>query len=248
MNNKLFAYHDLKNQLDEFLSLYENRPIKNNTGGMNSSHLFPFYYLLKKINPEVIIESGIWKGLGTWLIEKTCPNSKIISIDPVLSTRQYISNNVKYLTQDFLTMDWSEYVNANTLVFFDDHQDSLPRLLHCKKYNLNKVIFEDNYPPNQGDCYSLKKILEQKKYVKDINSKKEWFNPSEEDFTLLNNLIKNYEEAPPIFKSEFTRWGDLWDKEYKTQLPLLNSSDIEKYDIFYQECKSYTWLCYVELK
>jgi len=248
IDNLLFDRDDMKKYIDDFLSLYEKRPIKNNSGGMNSSHLFPFYYVLKKINPEVIIESGIWKGLGTWFIEKICPNSKIISIDPVLDNRQYVSNTAEYLTEDFLKINWSKYSSNNVLVFFDDHQDALPRLLHCKQYNLKKIIFEDNYPHNQGDCYSIKKILQQKKYVIDINSKKTWFDYNKNDFILLNNIINIYEEAPPIFKSKFTRWGDLWEENYETLPELLNEFEKEKYKIFYDECKSYTWLCYIELK
>ena len=42
---------------------------------------FYFYLILKNLKPELIIESGVYKGQSTWLIENTLPNSKIISID-----------------------------------------------------------------------------------------------------------------------------------------------------------------------
>ena len=46
--------------LDEFYSLYNERPVKDNTGGMKASHMFAFWFLLKKINPEAVIESGVF--------------------------------------------------------------------------------------------------------------------------------------------------------------------------------------------
>jgi hypothetical protein len=47
----------------------------------------------------------------------------------------------------------------NSLVFFDDHQNAYKRLQQCKWFGFKHIIFEDNYPPSQGDCYSLKKAF-----------------------------------------------------------------------------------------
>ena len=68
--------------IDEFHQLYQTRPIKDNNGGMKSGHMFPSWFVIKTLQPKYIIESGVWKGLGTWFFEKASPNSKIISIDP----------------------------------------------------------------------------------------------------------------------------------------------------------------------
>ena len=42
------------------------------------------------------IESGVFKGQTSWLIEKVLPNSKILSIDPDLSNREYISKKIEF--------------------------------------------------------------------------------------------------------------------------------------------------------
>ena len=63
--------------------------------------MFSLYFILKKIRPNFVIESGIYRGQSTWLIEKTLPKTKILSIDPNLDNRIYISKKAKYSKLDF---------------------------------------------------------------------------------------------------------------------------------------------------
>jgi len=231
--NKIFNKNDLISHLDEFYDLYKTKPISDNNGGMKSAHMFSAWYIIKKLKPKFIIESGVWKGLGTWFFEKASPNSKIISIDPSPHFRQYTSPYVDYRTKDFLEEDWSFLPKEETLIFFDDHQNFLNRLKYAQSIGFKTVMTEDNYPYQQGDCYSPKKILANKDFVIDINGSKTWYQKNDDDYNYLLNNIKAYQEMPPIFKSEKTRWGDHWDDEYPTDEPLLQSSDSSKYPIFF---------------
>jgi len=154
--------------IKNFLKIYKNRPIKNNNHGMKINHMFAFYYLLKKIKPKYIIESGVFKGQGTWLIETVLPNSKVFSIDLDLAQRTYISKRVKYLDYDFKY--FNEKIEPNkTLAFFDDHTDHLERIKQCKYLNIKHIIFEDNYEIDKGDFNSLKLILKQKNFIHKIH-------------------------------------------------------------------------------
>jgi hypothetical protein len=242
----LLSREDILQHLDEFSRLYESRVIKNNDGGMKSAHMFAMWCIVKHLQPSHIIESGVWKGLGTWFMEKACPTSKITSIDPVLNSRSYISNNVTYTTNDFKTLNWDSVDKENTLCFFDDHQNAFDRIEQCKSIGFKHLMFEDNYPPNQGDCYSPKKILSGSKWVIDVAGNRTWCEPVEEHRQILQECCKYY-EFPPIFKSESTRWGDAWDATYPTPEPLLKASDSDKYATFWSEKKDYTWICYIVL-
>ena len=93
---------DMLNHIDEFNALYDSRPIKDNNGGMKSGHMFPAWYVVKKLKPKYLIESGVWKGLGTWFFEKASPDTKIISIDPAPHFRVYTSPNVTYQSCSFV--------------------------------------------------------------------------------------------------------------------------------------------------
>lgn len=157
-NNDLWNYIEIKNLLFEFLEIYNQRPIINNHGGMEFPSLFALYFYLKKIKPDFVIESGVYKGQSTWLIEKTLPNADILSIDIHLNNRIYISKKVTYSNLDFKFQDFSN-IASNTLAFFDDHQHAIDRLMQCKWFGIKKIIFDDNYIPGQGNCYSLKKAI-----------------------------------------------------------------------------------------
>ena len=145
------------NFLNDFSSLYKTRPIKNNKGGMLFTHMFYFYLILKNLKPELVIESGVYKGQSTWLIENTLPNSKIISIDINLNKREYISKKSEYRSLDF---KYNEFKNLpdNTLVFFDDHVDHVERIKQSNFFGIKNIVLEDNYPTNQGDFQTLKQI------------------------------------------------------------------------------------------
>ena len=240
---------DILAYLPEFYELYSSRPIDDNTGGMKSAHMFNIWYILKKLKPKVIIESGVWMGQGTWFFEKACPESMIVCIDPNLNFRKYISPTAQYTTQDFLTIDWSKAIDTSeSLVFFDDHQNSAHRLSHCNKHGFKHVVVEDNYPYNQGDCCSPKKILSQKEYVIDSNAVRTYYPPNKTEFEMVTNNVDYYQEMPPIFTDKKTRWGDSWNENYETPQPLLSGPEDEyKYPIFFQERFDYTWICYMQM-
>ena len=221
---------DIINELDNFLKIYNKKPIAKNIGGMTSPHCFATYFLLKYLNKPYIIESGCWKGQSTWLIENTCPNSKLLCIEPQLNRLIYRSNKAQYTKNDWTTLTLTN--TDNTLCFFDDHQNAVDRIKHAVKNGYKYLIFEDNYPIGQGDCVSLKQT----------------FSQNNEDTEFIKKHIKIYYEFPPVFKHKYTRWKDLWDNNYPTKEPLLTpNKDNECYRIFYEESRDYTWIAYVEL-
>lgn len=158
-----FTKKQIASELQKFLKIYNKRPISNNKNGMKINHMFAFFFILRKLKPKYVIESGVLRGQGTWLIEKALPRTKIFSIDLDLSTRKYISKKVKYLNRDFSYFD--EKINPKkTLAFFDDHTCHLERIKQCKIFNIKEIIFEDNYDVGEGDFNSLKLILKQKNF------------------------------------------------------------------------------------
>ena len=71
-NKPNWSYEEILKEIKIFCSLYDKRPIKNNIGGMMFNHAFALYFILKKTKPDLVIESGVFKGQSTWLIEKSC--------------------------------------------------------------------------------------------------------------------------------------------------------------------------------
>lgn len=239
---------DMLEALDEFKKLYEARPIKDNHGGMKSAHMFPAWYIVRTLKPKFLIESGVWKGLGTWFFEQASPDTQIISIDPNPHFRVYNSPNVKYQTRDFLETDWSHLPKDETLCFFDDHQNFLERLKRCQELGFKRVMTEDNYPWQQGDCYTPKKILANRSYVIDEAGQRTWHDPIQANYDWFQEHVGVYQEMPPLFKGKYNRWGEAWDEEYPTPDALLQEEQKDQYELFYNEQMDYTWICYLELK
>jgi hypothetical protein len=250
---------DMLARLEEFAELYQCRPVRDNMHGMMSPHLFLFWFILRHLKPDVVIESGVWKGQGTWFIEQACPQAEIFSIDINWSHLQYRSTRARYLDSDFSTHDWERLPKERTVAFFDDHVDAIKRIRMCVERGFRHLIFEDNYPPGRGDCYSLQEVFLHAGHrafpglrarisralgrLQDRN-----VGANAEDAAYLHEVAQTYEVMPPVFKLATTRWGDPWDERYPTPEPLLREVAAPYQQLYLDEAAWYTWLCYVALK
>tara|TARA_B100001093_G_scaffold340759_1_gene325556 strand:+ start:221 stop:1006 length:786 start_codon:yes stop_codon:yes gene_type:complete len=238
-----------------FKELYKERPIKNNIHGMRFQHMFATYFILKKINPSFVIESGVFKGQSTWLIEKTLPNSKILSIDINLSQRKYISKKALYSNIDFKNQDFTN-IPKDTLVFFDDHVNHYERLQQAKFFNIKNIILEDNYLPEKGDFYSINHAYAKKGFNHNFTKlsliktllvfmceiiKKTFIKNYFFQFEKIKFRLRDYPSNENDFKNI--------EKNIKTYFEFPNLSDIIKpnLELSKEELNSYNHLTYIEL-
>lgn len=233
-----WTYDDMKSKLHEFALLYENRPIKDNFGGMNSAHMFYVWFLVKKLKPKYIIESGIWKGQSTWLLEQAAPDATIISIDPNLQFREYISKNVFYHTKDFSALNWSALDKESTLCFFDDHQGTI-RIKQAQAFGFKHILYEDNFPHYGGN-------------FTDGLSPKAAFAQNQQEAEYLRSVLDIYYEFPPIvpnYGPDGYKYGFNWPM-YKavTPPPLFLGVDDPALAVYAQEAYGYYWLAYLRIK
>ncbi len=218
--------------LDAFAALYARRPVRDNQGGMRAPHMFAAWFMARRLRPALIVESGVWKGQGTWLLEQACPDAELVCIDIDLSRRQYVSPRARYSTQDFSLHAW-EGDMGRALAFFDDHQDAPARLEQSLRAGIRDLIFEDNYPPGQGDCVSLKQTFARRGALASV----------------LQKHIEIYQEFPPVIQTATTRWNTPWTPDtHPTPPPLLDRPREAAHAVFQDEAQAYTWICYVRLK
>jgi hypothetical protein len=262
---KLWPKEEILNAVKPFLEMYERRPIKENKGGMAAPHSFATWFMTQKINPTHIVESGVWHGHSTWVLEQAAPKAEFHCIDPLADYIVYRPVGARYYKEDFSRLSWHHLPRESTLLFFDDHQNAYERLQTCRRLGFKHVIFEDNYPPIAGDCYSLKKILHGAGYIPQpfpklkFADKLKWLlnprkdsppctvPPSTEHLQWVQNHVKIYYEFPPLFQTELTRWGVKWEAPtFLGPEPLLSRPDPTT-QIFFDEAQSYTWICYVQL-
>jgi hypothetical protein len=266
----VFSNDEIKQYLEEFFRIYTSSPIRNNDGGMKFPQAFGLYYFLRKINPSFVVESGIWKGFSTWLIEQACPNAKVCSIDLNLDSRQYISKAIDYSCIDFRFHNFRDFDPSKTLCFFDDHVNAFDRIVQSRFFGFRWLVFEDNYPIGQGDSPSLDQFFgggygEPPKQAKGIRQRIEnglkqkllARRSTSDQFeaetlgAIVRGKIDFYFVFPPVVGQAFTRWGTDWVETYKTE-PLFSCpeeiGDERMRKIIQTEAVNYTQICIVRLK
>ncbi|XP_057968559.1 uncharacterized protein LOC131158028 isoform X2 [Malania oleifera] len=169
---------DLLKGLEEFVPIYEMRPIKNNMYGMGFDHSFGLWFIAQWLKPDLMIESGAFKGHSTWVLRQAMPDTPIVSLSPrhpekyLKKGPAYVDGNCTYFAGkdfvDFGSVDWSKVMKTHritdrsrVLIFFDDHQNELKRLKQALKAGFRHLVFEDNYDTGTGDHYSLRQICDQ---------------------------------------------------------------------------------------
>ncbi|CAI0474690.1 unnamed protein product [Linum tenue] len=169
---------DLLKALEEFIPIYETRPIKNNMYGMGFDHSFGLWFMARWLKPDLMVESGAFKGHSTWVLRQAMPETRIISLSPrhpekyLKKGPAYVDENCTYFAGkdfvDFGSVDWKSVMSkygitdlTRVLVFFDDHQNELKRIKQALDAGFQHLVFEDNYDTGTGDHYSLRQICDQ---------------------------------------------------------------------------------------
>lgn len=232
------TFDNIEESIEAFYQVYQKMPVIDNAYGMRSCHLFLAWHSLRQLKPSFIIESGVYKGLGTWWLEQACPEAKIFCIDIDYSNIEYKSPSAVYLHEDFTKHTWDDIDKNDTVIFFDDHQNALQRLMQMKWMGFRKAIFEDNYAPYCGDCYSCKKMLAQTGNQWGWDSIEP--NPFDRHFFIQN--LKTYQQFPAVFRLAKNRFGFPW-----TEDALLEKPRTPAQELLLQEASAYTYMCYVEL-
>lgn len=262
---------DYQALFDEFFEIYKRRPISTNAGGMLIPHMFGTWVFLRESAPDVVLESGIWRGQSTWLIEQAT-NADIICVDLELGNRRYFSKRAKYIDIDFSHLDLSALPKAKTVLFFDDHVNAFDRLMQGRAWGFGNFIFEDNYPSGLGDTPSLRQ-MQQGTYdafgadrydntgnwrdtLKRAAQRKlaKWdFRADRYDAAALQSALKafdyEYEEFPPLKTFPTTRWGTDWRTTYGDVAACLDMTKVspDAAAIIDSEGRGYTSICNVRV-
>lgn len=142
-------------EVESFLSLYSSRHLKDNTGGSGFHNAFWIFLFARVLKPNLIVESGVWKGHTSWLLEQACPDATVLGFDINLRNLEYKSGKVRFYEQD-----WSEYqfedVNPEkSLIFFDCHVNHAKRILESRDRGFKHILFDDNPPVHKLYGYGL---------------------------------------------------------------------------------------------
>lgn len=263
MHSDPFDRDAMRASVPRFLELYASRPIRDNPFGMALNHSWATWYLLDQLRPALVVESGVWQGHSTWLIERTLPDARILSFDIDLSNRRYISSHATYAECDLSAYDWSHLEKSSALVFLDDHQNAYERLQLMGWLGFDRIIFEDNHPPGFGDFYTLqhmragagyppaRELMAQsrarataKRLVRGVRRRLGSLTavrPNTADWANASSRIARNEEMPALQVDPGDYYGQPYSMVGHTLEQLLPQADFSRHDL------RYNWLTYVEL-
>mmetsp|Transcript_89644 Transcript_89644/g.254133 ORF Transcript_89644/g.254133 Transcript_89644/m.254133 type:complete len:319 (-) Transcript_89644:80-1036(-) len=270
-----FNRSTLKKLLPEFVIIYDARPVDKNHGGINFYHAFNLYAMIRILKPKHVIESGAFKGVGTWFLRQACDKCQITVISPENPTtyRDHSANSV-YFTgkdfQDFSAIHWDkqQISPAHTLVFFDDHQAAFRRVREAKRHGFVHLTFDDNYGCG-GDNYALKKVWRKRACVYTDNFGQVRKNISAEEAGVMaaqmNSLVAVYHEMPPVamplkpsnrtLEISCASAGDVTSLKAHMQAPLLSDHEAKELEQrstrgldLTEESAAYTHMPYVQLQ
>jgi hypothetical protein len=263
-----------RGSVPEFLELYRGRPIARNHLGMGFNHCFATWFILRTMQPKLVVESGVWRGQSTWLIEQAAPQAEIVAIDPRPESRVYTSRRARYETTDFARLDWSQADVGEAVVFFDDHQNTYERLKEMHWLGFRHAIFEDNYPCGEGDFYSLRHVraghghphiqMSPAYAGTPREALKRWLiepllrrlgpaqkvivPPNESDRANLARRLETYVEFPAVVNADRNNWGGAWAGAYEPEPPLFASATELPAEAVKDDDTGYCHIAYVALR
>lgn len=136
-----------------FTGIYPQRPVLNNVGG---GGLVPNYWLFvvtRWLAPDLIVESGVWKGQSSWILRRARPTAVIHAFDISFKNLQYKDDTIRYYECDWMEADIKNNDPGKGLVFFDDHINQAKRVREAYERGYKWLIFDDNVPT--GEIYKV---------------------------------------------------------------------------------------------
>lgn len=127
-----------------FWTLIGTAPVRQKQGGNGFNGSLQLFVLARAIRPDFIVESGVFRGLTTWVLRQACPNARIVSFDPVHDRIAYRDANGELHAHDWSQHNFGARDLSGALLFFDDHIDQARRVLEAKARGARHLVFDDN--------------------------------------------------------------------------------------------------------
>ena len=144
-NSKLkYTEKQLLQYVEEFELVFMQSPVKEHESGFGYNEGVFFYSILRIINPELVIESGVMKGFTTYLIDAATNNDcKIFSYDINFDNKVFSSKKAEYINSD-ISGKIPFIQNKKTVALWDDHTSQLDRLLFSQEHEIEYNFFDDD--------------------------------------------------------------------------------------------------------
>jgi hypothetical protein len=137
---------------DYFHAMAHNRAfgIPGTTHGNGTLWLF---MLARELQPNVIVESGVYHGSSLFTFKNAAPQAKIFAFDVNFSTSLSRLDGVDYRQHDWGT-DSVRAESASDLCFFDDHINNCMRARQAHERGFRHIVVDD--APDIGEIHQFR--------------------------------------------------------------------------------------------
>jgi len=142
-------------QISKFITLFAERPYHNNTGGSGFHNSFWIYLFTSSFQPDLIVESGVWKGHTSWLFNQAAPEAKILGFDINLKHLEFTHTSAEFIESDWNSYPFAEVDPDSSLVFFDCHVNHAQRIIEAKERGFKHILIDDNPPLHKIYSYGM---------------------------------------------------------------------------------------------
>jgi hypothetical protein len=237
----------LRASLTEFLALFRDCPHVDPASGIQSPDAFALWFMVRSLSPSAIIESGVDKGVSTWVLERSAPTADLLCLCPDLARRVYISQRARYLDEDFL--DSEAFVPASghdsdpglVVAVFNDHMDVFPRVQRCAALGIKRLLFHGNYPEHSGQRHiSLAACLNSRNAAGDpgFRAERQYLLERTETYFIFPPI---FDHAAPVTLEKSFITGEALCGQFRPD----RHAGLER---FRDEMSSYRWTSLLKLK
>jgi hypothetical protein len=137
---------DVEHEVRGFFGDYLASPFRGPNGGSRVGNLLWLNLLAKALAPDVIVDSGTFKGASAWALARGNPKARILSFDIDMS---HVLLRVPGV--DYIQSDWTQHpvTGQNILCYFDDHVDQCRRVREAFERGASTLVFDDDYDVTQ---------------------------------------------------------------------------------------------------
>lgn len=140
------SVEEIARVVGQFREVYLQSPITMNSGGANFPSGVNLYLMAACLAPELIVESGVWRGQSSLFLAAACPQAQIHAFDPSLAEVLHRSAGVTYHEHDWMGLEVDCKPGSRGLCFFDDHQNQAVRILQAHARGFKYVVVDDSWP------------------------------------------------------------------------------------------------------
>lgn len=129
--------------LEEFTNGYRQNPARDGIGATRYNSLLWLFTFCRCLNPEVVVESGVYIGRSLWTLRKAAPDAKLYAFDINFKPLKFKDASIEYIETDWSQVD-IKTKSENDLCYFDDHINNCLRIKQAHERGFKHLIFDDS--------------------------------------------------------------------------------------------------------